>query len=261
MAKTISANCLFHFTHSLEAIRGILRRGFLPRYVVESHNLFPPKPWSAHSAVPMTCFCDIPLAQTAQHSSVYGSYALGLTKTWGRRNGITPVVYLYAGSPLVKEFLRLRDFLNKQGKGALEDPDSPAMDFYRAAYITYFIERFFKPYEGRFEHNSKTRIRYRFYDEREWRYVPDTEGLGVGHSYLAHVLEFEPDLIAKDERLLARHSSLRFTPKDLRYVLVSRESERDAARQLLEDFGHRIKQTVAVRRIPILTWAQISTDF
>src|SRR5688572_23249447 len=90
----ISANTLFHFTNSIDNLLNILRNEFRPRFCLENYNLLRlrvPAEVGFEFAVPMVCFCDLPLSQTGAHLSVYGDYGIGMTKVWGQRKGITPV--------------------------------------------------------------------------------------------------------------------------------------------------------------------------
>src|SRR5437660_12748311 len=90
----LSANSLFHFTGSLENLLNILREEFRPRFCLENFNLLQSAALDEEElewALPMVCFCDLPLSQTGFHLSVYGDYGIGLTKEWGKRNGIAPV--------------------------------------------------------------------------------------------------------------------------------------------------------------------------
>lgn len=57
----------------------------------------------------MVCFCD-----------VYGHYGIGLTKEWGIRNGVSPVLYPYDQSPLTMRLHRSLEYtpksLSKEGE-------------------------------------------------------------------------------------------------------------------------------------------------
>ena len=79
---TISANTLFHFTKKLDTLRNILMSKFYPRLCLESCFLDSTnKKW----AIPMVCFCDIPLSNIDQHTQKYGNYAIGIKKSWACR--------------------------------------------------------------------------------------------------------------------------------------------------------------------------------
>jgi hypothetical protein len=91
--STISANTLFHFTSKLDYITNILTNEFTPRYCMESFGYLNEENNLLEIALPMVCFCDIPLSQIRNHIKNYGGYAIGLLKEWGISNGINPVMY------------------------------------------------------------------------------------------------------------------------------------------------------------------------
>jgi len=93
---TISANTLFHFTKSIDNLRNILTHTFSPRYCLEHIDNISKE--AIDLAIPMVCFCDIPLSQIKDHVNTYGEYAIGLSKEWAMSNGISPVFYLHYGS-------------------------------------------------------------------------------------------------------------------------------------------------------------------
>lgn len=96
---------LFHFTKSIEFLKGILLRGFYPRHCLEDTR------WLGVDldflAYPMVCFCDIPISRILEHTAFYGEYGLGLTRDWGLRNHLTPVIYAPQGSVITQ----VADFL------------------------------------------------------------------------------------------------------------------------------------------------------
>lgn len=156
----LSANSLFHFTNRLDNLVNILKQEFRPRFCLEDFSLlFPPRPDDKGEwAVPMVCFCDLPLSQTGFHLSVYGDYGIGLTKEWGKRNGISPVLYAYPGSILTTKFSAMLRAASEadtsdEGPGLLND--------------FYDLMCFVKPYEGDLWREERVIPNVRFYNERE----------------------------------------------------------------------------------------------
>ena len=95
----ISSNTLFHFTRSAEALVGILKHEFTPHYCLEDYSVLPAAaPESPNIAIPMVSFCDIPLSQASEHLAQYGDFGIGLSKNWGMKKGVSPVLYAYPGS-------------------------------------------------------------------------------------------------------------------------------------------------------------------
>lgn len=72
----INPNTLFHFTPTIKGLKGILSNGLRMSYCYEecTHDL--------GIALPMVCFCDIPLLRTLNHRAIYGNYMVGLDKEY-----------------------------------------------------------------------------------------------------------------------------------------------------------------------------------
>ena len=105
---SISSNTLFHFTKSLNNIKGIIKEGFRPHFS-EEYVKFGKirkrkklKKYSMHDIFPMVSFCDVPLSQTEKLIESYGNYALGMSKKWGERVGANPVLYLQEDSLIAR---------------------------------------------------------------------------------------------------------------------------------------------------------------
>lgn len=249
-AATISANTLFHFTSNIESLLGILTNNFYSRYCLEDHSVFWSKKLSmklgraySNIASPMTFFCDIPLSSIRNHINVYGKYAIGLSKEWGRKKHISPVMYALSNSISARV---IRNGLSYIENGI--EKSNRHFDASYAANPTYKEDKkdklilnltdeliridrevinlmaFTKIYRGEFVHRNK---RYRsvcFYDEREWRFVPN----------LRHTI---PDYISKDvyqdamqrqeanSKLEKSEYALKFEPSDIRYIIVAKENE------------------------------------
>jgi hypothetical protein len=96
----VTSDSLFHFTKSLSALKGILIDKFKLSYCRENYQL----DYQEHIGhYPMVTFCDIPLSLARDQIGKYGSYAIGLTKEWGIKNKLNPVVYLEKHSQLTKD--------------------------------------------------------------------------------------------------------------------------------------------------------------
>jgi hypothetical protein len=112
------------------------------------------------------CFCDIPLSQVAEHMDKYGHYGLGLKKSWDIAKGITPVMYVHEQSPPAHRAARAVQLLRQlHERSAADHLKNPAMDVGQLIYLL-------KPYRGVLKPHGHSPRDVRFYDEREWRYLP-----------------------------------------------------------------------------------------
>lgn len=213
----ISANSIFHFTPKEEYLTNILNIGFLPRYCLESNFIMidDHKRW----AIPMVCFCDIPLANIKDHVSKYGYYGIGMTKDWGIKNGLSPILYTTENSQLTKSLIHQRKIIVEN-----IDKDENISEMYdRALYSSFFI----KEYEGFQNKSDRHEQPIRFYDEREWRYVPSIMEF-KGNSNIPMISNelFENKAkIEKFNKRLSETCSLRFELSDIKYILLPKEKQ------------------------------------
>src|SRR5688572_1634832 len=112
----ISANTLFHFT-KIEGLQGILRsRGFYCQYSDEHfENILPKSSKHRFCYVPMISFCDLTIMQLCNdsvHRESFGEFGIGLTKEWGTRNGVSPVMYVHRHSQQTRRLNKLVKELN-----------------------------------------------------------------------------------------------------------------------------------------------------
>jgi hypothetical protein len=152
----------------------------------------------------MVCFCDLPLSRINNHLNIYGNYGIGLTKKWGIRNGISPVLYVHKNS---KSWKAIHSIVTSMTNAGFEHIEKENINNINR------IHSFIKIYEGKFL-KKKIIKNYRFYNEREWRYVPtfkehwslltpsDFRKLSVKHKYLLY-----------------------FQPEDIKYLIVEKESD------------------------------------
>ena len=211
----LSSSTLFHFTSSRENLISILATEFSPRFSFEEFTgAIGEGSGTAEFAVgiPMVCFCDIPLSLAADHMMVYGRYALGLTKDWGRRLGVAPVLYTYPEAATTDAVIRLHLTIEVL-RGTADDGAEFSADTER-------LICFVKPYEGTLRRIGHQEKRVRFYDEREWRYVPPGPWTALERQSFD-----DPGVRATANEEIGRRSRLRFEPADIRYIVVATESE------------------------------------
>jgi len=261
----ISSNTLFHFTNSMRNLISILKLEFHPKFCLEDFQSVYPEQIS-EEAVPMVCFCDLPLSSVGKHLEFYGSYGIGMTKNWGIRNGINPVIYTYKGSSLAKYFKVLLY-------------NSPFGLSTTAQFSLFEAKSFIKPCEGKIyrqgAYHNKGKI-YRqgayhnrkFYDEREWRYIPYMgPRTGKPHDNRTYRLKKEEYLdfetLLKENRAIGEKYKIPFQPKDIKYIIVKKETE---ILQMIKDVenikGKRFSaDTIRTLSSRIISAEHIQTDF
>ncbi len=211
---TLSANTLFHFTDSIDKLEGILENEFYPNYSLESWDNIAGGTFEI--AISMVCFCDIPLSQINNHTNDYGSYALGLTKEWGMKNNICPVLYTFNTASTTRYIMSLlTNQFSKENTSFGNDIEPTILK----------LALFMKPYVGKLNKRGVERDGVRFYDEREWRYIP-TINDGTEHFKLfLGPDEFKEVRYKKQETEKLKQKKVSFEPKDIRYIIVKSESE------------------------------------
>ena len=221
----ISANSVFHFTDSLDDLISILENEFCPRYSLEEF-LYP----EVKLAIPMVCFCDIPLSQTKNHINTYGPYGLGMSKNWAKEKGLNPVLYLRDDSILHKNLASIfrsttqdlaKDALSKLLEDRIKNPtEEPAWT------TSLNILRYVKLYKGAlFKAQLKENIP--FYEEREWRYVPNfiTRSSEIQPSPFLTEIDFQDKQKKEKEEKILENYKLSFNPDNIKYVIIKNEDE------------------------------------
>lgn len=168
----INASSLLHFTDSMKAIKGILENGFRFSYccekVSETINMNEIHPEGAtffrpslninnYIAIPMICFCDIPLTRAKSHSEVYGKFIVGIDKdialmVYG--DNLNPVMYCTSQTICIA----LNDL--SVVKATIDNVEG--CHNYRRSLNQLLGNT--KPYNGTFRGED-----YCYYNEREWR--------------------------------------------------------------------------------------------
>lgn len=175
--------------------------------------------------------------------------------------GICPIIYI---DPLSYTTKAMTDALGAYTKiwseGLKDDKDYP--DLFNA------LERlmlFSKPYVGPFEHNSQKDSEKIFYDEREWRFVPDLTKTKIRQLIYSSDPEFL-DARDKNINLLKNNSefSISITPSNIKYIIVENEDDiKPVMRKIEDSFGDQKYTPNAMQKLmtKIITTKQIREDF
>lgn len=204
---SLSPSTLFHLT-SKQGLKGILADNFKIKYCLEKLNH---KTKPVEIAIPMVSFCDIKISEIVEHIEKYGHYGIGLSKEWAVEKGLNPVIYLNSSSDFASKLIdNLRETsndLNLTRDKRVNNAD---------------IIRYSKVYEGPLMRKGKTIEKYRFADEREWRYVPP-----FNENFLAWVGNNQYDTNAKKRTANSKLNAERlyFNANQILYVIVKDESE------------------------------------
>jgi len=197
------SSSLFHFTHSIDNVKSILKEGFYPHYCQEDTR------WLGidYSAHPMVCFCDIPISRISDHAFFYGNYGIGLTKEWGLRNSLSPLIYSTGSGPVSTFVNHLLDDAVKTE--SLEEHIPGINDhFQRIVSLT-------KPLSGNMLVDGEV-VEKEFYQECEWRYIPE--------SFISVFNDEFPKNKDELNSSVAKYK-LELSPQDIKYIFVKSESE------------------------------------
>lgn len=223
----ISSSTLFNFTDSIDRLINNLKQG------IYCHNTLEKLPGNRHEyRVPMACFCDIPLSLISDHFEWYGSYGIGVKREYARELKAQPVHYITSENLFIKNLVKDKTFSEYNRK-------------YLIPYLKKFSgDQLFPP--------SKINRRKKFYDEREWRFIPDPK--------LTEIYFGEKSIADKKE---ASQPKLRFPLKlkEIEYIIIENESDFEIIipelRRISEQKNVKFETLIA----KIITAKQIKKDF
>ena len=229
------SSTLFHFTKSIDSLKGIL-----PKYSLEDMS------WifglDQHIAHTMICFCDIPLARISEHTQFYGKYGIGMTRDWGEKNNLQPLVY-YTSTGTLKASLNYF-FLRK----FLKDKD-PKIGEYNENF--WQIMALAKPVRSTMI-VSGSPVEKEFYQESEWRYISNEIDIIVEKDY-----ELKKEKANKEVEKYA----LKINPADIKYLFVENESDIPPLVDfILNDLGELPYNDLKILLSRIISTTSISSD-
>jgi len=247
---TISSKTLFHFTKKKEWLIDILSNGIKPRYCTEFC-------WGKkHLAIPMICFCDIPMSQILHHIGKYGGegYGIGISKGWAVKKGITPLLYFsYENKSVYK---RIYNYAAKMECAKTKNIPMEEQLIYYAKRVSQ------SGYERELLNPQKVTKRTKYYNEREWRYVPDISD--KIHMRIFPSKNFNPQLCKECCEQLNRQDiipALMIPEEAVEYIILPNKEERSwfitKLTEIFEDKNDKLKSYIS----KIITVEQIKQDF
>jgi len=217
------ASSLFHFTNDVDTVIKIISSGkFRASYNIEDVSDFYAS--ENYVAIPMVCFCDIPLKFIVELTKTYGKYGIGLGKEWGIRNGINPILYRTEShiNTLLEGILSATETNITEGLNL--DRKKEISLLYRMTTVKDSMLRLTN-YTKKYEIDEKL-----YYLEREWRYVPevsemlfvDTNSEEKRKSINEKYWDNNPDYVS-------------FNLDDIKYIIVPGKTE-------VEEFIYKVQQ-------------------
>lgn len=244
MSENVSSSVLFHFTKTMDDLKSILKDGFSPHYCPE-YTLDPIDRKSASKghppmrSIPLVSFCDLPMSLIRKHLKEYGNFGIGLDKEWGLKNRVAPVIYTHAKAQTCQPILRLT------AKAVENNSETVANDLKILAAYT-------KPFFGPAWRNNHIKRRVMFYDEREWRYVPEPLYL----DWNDYVNETKR---TKLHKRFKKQYALLTPPKDIQYLIVPYDKDENNILELY-DYIMELYSRRYSRKDAILVTTAIMTD-
>jgi len=203
---------ILHFTKKYESLINILSDSSFR--VFYCREVFYLGEKVASSAVhPMVSFSEQLIKSINRRNITYGKFGIGMNKEWVERKKLHPVLYLDTNSTVANALTHLIRARRKNTKVEL----APQI---RLSIIT--IKCFTKNSIG---YNSKIKMKnFNFRSEKEWRFVPTKSQIGNKRiSVTKRFYDKNPDKY--NSQLIP--FPLKFTKKDIKFIFVGSETQRD----------------------------------
>lgn len=254
---SLSSNSVIHYTKTIDNLKGILKeQKFFLKYCTDYVRVNNDTIGQFELAVPMVCFCDIPFTEIHSLTNEYGCYGIGLSKKWAIRKRLNPVLYCETSSNLTQIIDSIYYLSNAISNYTEED-----VTVIRANRLQNECEKllgYVKNYQNISRNIGKIPANYKFYDEREWRYVPSIDDMKIQDVQLDLLLpkeDFEANKEIYNEN--ARQFKLDFNEEDITYIIVQSKNEIQEILAYLKDNGIKTPELCT----KIISLEQIENDF
>lgn len=253
----VSANTLFHFT-KIGSLKSILSsQGFFCQYSDEHfENILPKRSFYRFVYIPMVSFCDLTITQLSNdsdHRKNFGEYGIGLTKEWGIKNQVSPVMYVHRLSQTTSQLSELISTFKGFHKAKENFIDVSSLEDELVDFFKYI-----KPYRGIWHKGKK--IKYVrnpiiYYNEREWRYCPKLKDQAI----LSAIIKENK---RQKEKLNAdlRGRMLKFKSEDIKFILIKNKRDISAMAKVITSMNIPIAQKNELIT-KIITFEEIKEDY
>ena len=227
----LSSQTLFHFTNEINKLGLILTNGFQVR------NIYEKLPGRQIGYITKAiCFCDIPLSLIKEHVNWYGSYGIGISRNYAKNRNFTPVHYIHKESSLYP-------------KGSSEH----SIEWFTNYPFTPYLKQIYGYQHILNNKNITVGKGKKFYNEREWRYIPTENKMEVLKHNLEKELETRTDELNREILPLMDLDS-----SCIEYILINKTEELD---QLKEIFKlPKYKNNYELLLTKVLIFNQIKND-
>lgn len=223
----ISSTTLFNFTDNIDYLIDNLNNG------IYCHNTYEKLPIKNNGyRVPMACFCDIPLSLIKEHFDWYGRYGIGLKRSYARKNGVKPVWYVTSENNLVKNIVKNKNISE-----------------YERKHLVPYLKQFMG---NQFYQKEQRNKRKKFYDEREWRYIPDNSKVELFFG-----LKSQKSI----HKAVQNGERLKLDLNEIEYIIIEKEDDFEKMLTELKKISKKnnVKYEKLISRI--ITARQIEKDF
>jgi len=235
--KESTENSLYHFKREKEYFLEIINEfKFTPRYNREYILLNPKDERQAiEMIIPMVCWCDIPLQRIENHTSRYGEFGIGITKQWAISNLINPVFYVIEDTVLALSINQINTSLIELEE-LFESDRELTLKMFNITSKLYpafdYLNQHIKPYN--YQKKETRQENRKFYDEKEWRYIPDSmysENLIIYPYQYENGEELLNKIDTSNEKIKIRNLS--FKPDDVTIIIIEKESDRNEIEKVI----------------------------
>jgi hypothetical protein len=242
------ADSFYHFTKKLDFLFSIIQNGFYPRYCIEEYDYLlknhKKNGLPTTIAIPVVCFCDIPLDFIDEHISDYGHFAIAMKKSWGIER-LNPILYLTDKSMPQKKFELLQGDLFGKIKKKLEKEANfeYSEEIKEIFYHFHDFIAYMKKYKGsstKRENNEKI-----FYREREWRWIPEQSTQAKKDGIILRLDPSEYCNIDKYNKILEKYYVLEFENSDIDYIIVDNKENKIELEKRIMTLDRQKKELIA----------------
>ena len=192
----------------------------------------------------MVCFCDIPLSHISEHTKFYGNWGIGVKPSWGNlHKDFTPVQYIALAST---EFNHVNRLITTLKNGVIDDIGIKKLLLAKKVRGTAIAK------------SGKSSVK-KFYDEREWRYIPSS----LEHEKLIIPFKNKTDFNTTEYSKFTEQLKLPIPPEYISYLIIPSEHYRRKMISELKSIyiSKKYKHILPILISRIISLEQINDDF